>query len=112
MRGGPGPKREHHPKWKGGRRHDRDGYVLVYAPDHEWPRKGGYVREHILVMERHLGRRLTAGECVHHRDHDRKNNDLSNLEVVMREAHSKEHRVKDVHRFKRDNKGRFTCGSI
>src|SRR5438270_9860690 len=47
-----------HPTWKGGFRIDGDGYVRTYAPNHPWPRRGGYVHEHVRIMELHLGRRL------------------------------------------------------
>lgn len=113
MRGHNGKKRESHPAWKGGRRFDKDGYVLVYAPDHQWPRRGGYIREHVFVMENALSRRMKPGECVHHKDHDRQNNSVENLEIIQRGQHSKLHRHEDAHTFKRDEKGRFKkCGSI
>jgi len=112
MRGWGGIKREDHPAWKGGRRVDRDGYVHVYAPDHKWPRRGGYVREHILVMERRLDRRMLPGECVHHKNHVRSDNRFENLEIKMRGDHIREHRRLDAHKFKRDTQGRYTCGSI
>lgn len=113
MRGWHNQKRENHPVWKGGRRFDKDGYVLIYAPDHPWPRRGGYIREHILLIERSLGRRLQPGECVHHKDHNRQNNALDNLEIIMRGQHSKQHRKLDLHTFHRDERGRFKqCGPI
>lgn len=37
-----------------------------------------------FVMERHIGRKLRRDECVWHRDGDRMNNDISNLEIVSR----------------------------
>jgi hypothetical protein len=96
LRGGPG-----------NRYIDRDGYVLVYAPDHPWPRAGKVVRENVMVMELHLGRRICANECVHHKDEDRQNNELSNLELKTRGAHSRLHRLGDTHRRQRDAHGRF-----
>lgn len=42
---------------------------------------GKKVREHRLIMEKHLGRRLLPKENVHHKDGDRLNNDLGNLEL-------------------------------
>ena len=47
--------------------------------------------EHRYIMEKHLGRKLTFNECVHHIDGDKSNNELSNLEVVMRSEHSRSH---------------------
>lgn len=53
--------------WKGGRYTDKDGYVLVYMPEHPAARKNGYVLEHRLAMEQHIGRVLTDEEVVHHK---------------------------------------------
>ncbi len=96
-----------HPAWLGGKREDRDGYVLIYAPDHRWPRNGGYVREHVLVMELHIGRRVNKNECVHHVDHDRKNNNLSNLKLMLRTEHSSDHAQENSPKRKRDGLGRY-----
>src|SRR5271157_273377 len=48
--------------WKGGRRVDADGYILLWMPEHPAANSGGYVREHRLVAEEMLGRRLTKTE--------------------------------------------------
>lgn len=112
MRGYIGKTRENHPCWKGGKIIDKDGYILVYAPDHAFPRKMRYIREHILVIENAIGRRLAKDECVHHKDHNRQNNSIENLELVKRGEHSKLHRKLDVKTFKRDLAGKFTCGHI
>jgi hypothetical protein len=87
---------------------DRDGYIKRYAPDHPWPRKGGYVREHVRIMELHIGRRIEKGEAVHHKDHNRQNNSLENLELVKHGDHSSLHRHEDMHRRRRDARGRFS----
>jgi hypothetical protein len=42
---------------------------------------GKYRLKHRLVMEHHLGRELLPKENVHHKDGDRLNNDISNLEL-------------------------------
>lgn len=80
------------PRWKGGRKIRKDGYVLVKAPEgHPHPsdvsRAGvQYILEHRLVMERALGRYLTSTEVVHHRDGNTSNNDLGNLELFADQA--------------------------
>ena len=76
---------EAHPNWKGGRYIDSHGYVQVRVA----PNK--YVREHRLVMERHLGRPLAKGECVHHRNGDKSDNQLENLELTTISRHTKHH---------------------
>ncbi len=53
--------------WRGGRTITRDGYVSIYQPNHPLVTKRGYVLEHRLVIEKHLGRYLTRKEIVHHR---------------------------------------------
>lgn len=56
-----------------------DHFVLVYHPDHPRALGEGYVPEHILVMEKHLGRYLYDDEDVKHLDGNYHNNNLENL---------------------------------
>jgi hypothetical protein len=45
------------------------------------------------VTEQHLKRKLTPMEIVHHLDGDGGNNELSNLQLMERNAHAKHHGV-------------------
>lgn len=98
-----------HPCWKGGQVTDRDGYIRTWAPDHEWPRKG-YMMEHVRIVEIRIGRKILPSECVHHIDHNRKNNAPENLQLMTRSEHSKLHRMDDAHKINRGSRGRFVCG--
>lgn len=88
-------KGENHPSWKGGK-FIRNEYYEVYAPDH--PRSGtrNYMYEHIVVMEKHIGRYLKEGEVVHHKDGNKLNNDISNLQLMTKAEHTKLH---EMHKF-------------
>lgn len=57
---------------------------------------GRRMLEHRYVMEQALGRRLETWEQVHHRNHDRLDNRLDNLELVTSAEHGLRHTVHPV----------------
>ena len=78
-------RREQNGHWKGGRTRHHAGYVMVRVPEHpRASRNGGYVFEHILVMEEVLGRYLGDGETVHHLNGVKDDNRRENLELWVR----------------------------
>ena len=70
-----------------------NGYLVKFENGYN---KKGNVKLHRAVMEEKLGRRLTPDEVVHHKDGNKLNNDISNLEVMSRGDHSRLHRKKDL----------------
>lgn len=48
-------------------------------------------REHRLLMENYLGRKLSSSELVHHINFNRFDNRIENLQIVSRSEHKKLH---------------------
>jgi hypothetical protein len=74
------------------------GYIKILDKNHPNTDYNGYVFEHVLVMSKHLKRSLDKSERVHHKDGNRSNNRLSNLEL-WRTEHPYGQRVDDLVNF-------------
>lgn len=86
---------ENNPCWKGGRI-KQDGYVLIKMRNHPNCNSQGYIKEHRLVMEKHLGRYLTKNEIVHHINGIKDDNRIENLVLTTQQVHGREHRINEV----------------
>lgn len=70
---------------------DKHGYKVSYRSDGS---KRVWVTQHRKVMEESLGRKLFSHETIHHKDGNRANNHISNLELWS-SRHGKGQRVED-----------------
>ena len=77
-----------------GKTTDKEGYILLYMPMHPNCNSAGFIREHRYVMEQNIGRLLTKEEVVHHKDENKSNNDLANLELTNVGPHHSNHVAK------------------
>lgn len=83
-----------HPCWKGGKIKDTQGYTRIYTPKDPRANCGRYLKEHTIVMEKFLGRQLTKYETIHHKNGNRTDNRIENLELWDK-SHPYGQRVED-----------------
>lgn len=88
-----------HGNWNGGKIETKHEYVFIHLDKNDqfycMINNEGYVAEHRYIMAQHLNRSLTNDEKIHHIDGNRKNNDIKNLQLVIK-SHGKGQRYKCV----------------
>ena len=67
-----------HKDWKGGRFKTPSGYIHIYAGNNK------HRDEHVLIAEKHLGRKLSKEMAVHHIDGNKSNNKKGNLLICTK----------------------------
>ena len=81
--------KELHYRWNGGRFSHKQGYIYVSVDKHPRASKRGYVFEHILIVEKQLGRYLRKDETVHHLNGVKTDNRIENLVVLRQQDHNR-----------------------
>ena len=66
-------------------------YFYAFVPKHPNANVHGYVYEHRIVMENHLGRLLRRNEVVHHKNGNGKYNRMENLQLLTASQHRSLH---------------------
>lgn len=97
-----GLKGEKNASWKSNKKVTNYGYIKVRCIDHPFKDCDDMIFEHRLVAEKYLlnennsieinGKRYLKKEyIVHHKDGNRKNNNVDNLEIMLLSDHTKLH---------------------
>lgn len=97
--------RDGNPMWNGGSTFHSNGYLYEFAHEHPFA-SNGYVFQHRLVMEAHLKSNhpdspflvmigetlyLSPNYVVHHKDENKTNNAIENLECMTASDHRSHH---------------------
>lgn len=91
--------------WEYAEQIDKNGYVKCYGRLHPYSNGRHMIPKHVIVMELSIGRKIKSTEVVHHKNGNRQDNKLENLELMTRSMHSKLHGPKLKR--KRGVNGRF-----
>lgn len=90
-------------RWNPDRLRSSHGYVLVrVGKGHPLADVRGYAYEHALVWSA-AGRTVPPGYLIHHRNHEKTDNRLTNLRLVTVAEHARLHALEQ----ERDAGGRF-----
>jgi hypothetical protein len=98
------PRGNMHYRWNDERMVSAQGHIIVrVGRTHLLADPNGYAKEHELVMVTAILRLLNPGEVIHHKDGNKKNNQIDNLILMSNADHVRLH---DATR-ERNNRGQF-----
>lgn len=79
-------------KFKSATKKKMNGYIF-------WRENGKRIWEHRTIMEQFLGRKLSKNEIVHHKNNNRSDNRIENLQILNQSEHMNIHRDKKLGKF-------------
>jgi len=79
---------ENNHNFKGLRKHNYYGYIMIYQKSHPKADESGRILEHRVKVENYLGRYLKKNELIHHINGKKDDNRLSNLYLFNRRKHT------------------------
>lgn len=96
------------------RLHKNTKYPEIYVGIDSWHTKvqGHWCREHIFVMEEHIGHKIPDGYVVHHIDGDKSNNSIENLVMLTVAEHNNAHAKSELIIFELVKKGLVVFNTV
>lgn len=99
-----GLKRDLNPTYIGHTKKMKNGYIFIRDYNHPFADTNGWVREHRVVAEKYLlndensivinGKKYLSPDFhVHHKNHNKTNNSIDNLEIVTASEHTTLHNL-------------------
>lgn len=76
---------EESPHWKNGYNKTTQGYIQLNG------KKFKRILEHRFIMQEKIKRKLRRNEIVHHKNNNKEDNRIENLEIITRSNHTKLH---------------------
>ena len=70
---------------------DATGRMRVYRPDHPRSSSNGYIMRSIVAYEAYHGITVERGFEIHHKDENRLNDSIENLEMINGLVHARMH---------------------
>lgn len=98
-------KGSHAGRWNANKIVSSHGYSRIrVGKSHPLSDPNGYAYEHLVVWVSCGNQRPASGQIIHHKNGDKTDNRIENLEVITKSKHNSIHNVKK----QRDKRGRFS----